>query len=724
MLEKDMYDSWKSITELYMLNRQHGRMILKSVENVLLFWLTVEENGVTRPKKYSELSATEAIQADCDVKSTNIILQGLPPEVYALVSTHKVAKELWERIQMLMQGTSLTKQDWECKLYDEFDKFAYKKGESLRDYYLRFSLLLNDMNIYNIKLEQFQVNTKFLITLPPEWSKFVTDVKVIIQPIQGRQSFLTAGMSRQYTSRPSGTNSGKQRVIVSYNCKGEGHMSKQCTKPKRKRDEAWFKDKVLLVQAQANGQVLHEEELEFLADPGIAETQSTQYVITNNAAYQADDLDAYDSDCDEINSAKISLMANLSHYGSDNLAEVHNQNNVIDQDVQAISTSEQSNIMNQSKTEITSDSNIIPYSHTKINQDNKNVNEILTAELERYKDQNSSNSAESNLSTSTTIVEVPKELPKVSMAVEQHCVDKNKFQDKMKDVLKENKRLLEQAISTDIVNIVVNANVNYASLKDTLSKLKGEAVVNEAVTLHPIDPELLKIDVAPLAPRLRNNRTAHNDYLKHTQEETATLREIVKNEILLNPLNTSLREKVLVITALKDTLSKLKGKAVVNEAITLHPIDPELLKIDVAPLAPKLQNNRTAHNDYLKHTQEETATLREIVTNDRLLNPLNTSLDYACKYTKRIQDLLIIIKQTFSCINDLGTKLMAVTPINNNKRIRLTEHIPSSGNTPIKTPSSTNVVSNKPVLYSTGVTLPTSARGSQPQGNTKKDRIR
>nr|GEY82883.1 hypothetical protein [Tanacetum cinerariifolium] len=82
-----------------------------------------------------------------------------------------------------------------------------------------------------------------------------------------------------------------------------------------------FKDKVLLVQAQANRQVLHEEELEFLADPRIAETQSTQYVVTNNAAYQADDLDAYYSDCDEINSAKIALMANLSHYRSDNLAE-------------------------------------------------------------------------------------------------------------------------------------------------------------------------------------------------------------------------------------------------------------------------------------------------------------------------------------------------------------------------------------------------------------------
>nr|GFB70241.1 hypothetical protein [Tanacetum cinerariifolium] len=79
MLEKDMYDLWKIKMELYMLNRQHGRMILKSVENGPLLWPTVEENEVTRIKKYFELSATEATQADCDVKATNIILQGLPP---------------------------------------------------------------------------------------------------------------------------------------------------------------------------------------------------------------------------------------------------------------------------------------------------------------------------------------------------------------------------------------------------------------------------------------------------------------------------------------------------------------------------------------------------------------------------------------------------------------------------------------------------------------------
>ncbi|GJR66948.1 hypothetical protein Tco_0013013 [Tanacetum coccineum] len=179
MLDKDLYDSWKSQMELYMQNREHGRMILESIENGPLIWPTVEDNGVIRTKKYAELSAAEKIQVDCDMKATNIILQGLHADIYSLMNHHRVAKDLWERVQLLMQGTSLTKQERECKLYDAFDKFTHIKRESLHMYYLRFTQLINDMNIYKMKMEQFQVNTKFLNSLPPEWSKFVTDVKLV-----------------------------------------------------------------------------------------------------------------------------------------------------------------------------------------------------------------------------------------------------------------------------------------------------------------------------------------------------------------------------------------------------------------------------------------------------------------------------------------------------------------------------------------------------------------
>ncbi|GJZ32349.1 hypothetical protein Tco_0577785 [Tanacetum coccineum] len=168
MLKKHLYNSWKSRMKLYMQNKEHGRMILESVKHGPLIWPTIEEHGVTKTNKYEEFSATEKIQVDCDLKATNIILQGLSSNVYSLVNHHRVVKDLWERVQLLMQGTLLAKQERECKLYDAFDKFAHIKGKSLRQYYLRFTLLINDMNIYKMKLEQFQVNTKFLNSIPPE----------------------------------------------------------------------------------------------------------------------------------------------------------------------------------------------------------------------------------------------------------------------------------------------------------------------------------------------------------------------------------------------------------------------------------------------------------------------------------------------------------------------------------------------------------------------------
>nr|GFD34649.1 hypothetical protein [Tanacetum cinerariifolium] len=162
----------------------------------------------------------------------------------------------------------------------------------------------------------------------------------------------------------------------------------------------------------------------------------------------------------------------------------------------------------------------------------------------------------------------------------------------------------------------------------------------------------------------------------------------------VSDLNASLQEKVLVITALKEQLNTLKGKAVLTEAVSLNPIDPTLLQVDVDPLVPKLRKNRTDHTDYIRHTQEEAATLREIVESERLISPLNTSLAYACKYTRRIQELLIILQQTYPSIIDIGTKLVAVTPKNKTKMIRRTTQITKLERTIVATSPSVNIDSN------------------------------
>nr|GEZ09022.1 hypothetical protein [Tanacetum cinerariifolium] len=105
----------------------------------------------------------------------------------------------------------------------------------------------------------------------PTQQATINDGRVTLQLVHRRQISFATGTTRTYTPGASGSNSGKQRTVICYNCKGKRHMSKQCTKPKRKQDDSWFKDKVLLVQAQANCQILHEEEQAFLADLGIAE---------------------------------------------------------------------------------------------------------------------------------------------------------------------------------------------------------------------------------------------------------------------------------------------------------------------------------------------------------------------------------------------------------------------------------------------------------------------
>ncbi|GJX71020.1 retrovirus-related pol polyprotein from transposon TNT 1-94 [Tanacetum coccineum] len=876
--------------ELYMMNRQHGRMILESVENGPLIWPTIEENGVTIPKKYSELSATESIQADSNVKATNIILQGLPPEVYALVSNHRIAKELWEIIQLLMQGTSLTKQERECKLYDEFDKFAYKKGEKLCDFYLRFLLLLNDINIYNVKLEQFQVNTKFLNTLPPEWSKFVTDVKlspqygspyhsqqysnnqsstplsitypsndyqssvhhnvyslpssipqieyaptvnqqqqqpefsplnlglivlvfkqgddsinainhmmsflspvvtsrypttnnqlrnssnprqqatindgrVTLQPVQGRKISFSMGTCSTYTPGENGSNSGKQRTDICYNCKGEGHMSKQCTKPKRKWDDSWFKDKVLLVQAQANGQILHEKELAFLADSGIAEGQATHTVITHNAAYQADDLDAYDSDCDELNTAKVALMANLSHYGSDALAEVHNTNNVdnntINQAIQAMPSSKQLSVVNQSETEITSDSNIIPYSQymtesqqAVINLDNKSVNDTLTTELERYKEQvkvlkEGQNGDLKSNNIVSDLCEQSVDIDRLKQTLSEHLKEKESLMQTVtllkNDFKKEESRnidreiVLEQKIK-QLDNIVYKRGQSAQTLEPKL--YDGNIIKNTNAIVIPDSKETLM-----LAEESRSK-------IAIKQQDPMMLEKKVNTKpvdyAVLNQISQKFETRFVPQTELfaKQAFWSQNSMNSFEPTLSVRPtkveVPKELPKVSMVNTSLKKLKHYLAGFDVVVKERTTTTTitegslimlslktpllqkclrLMEIVEQGKSQNPLNNSLDSACKYTKQIQELLIINGQTCPSINNSCDKLVAVTPKNKNKRVRFTEPVTSSGNSNTITTSSSNLVSNKPMFPSTGIKHSTSAIGSQPSCNTKKDKI-
>ncbi|GJT21021.1 hypothetical protein Tco_0890958 [Tanacetum coccineum] len=122
----------------------------------------------------------------------------------------------------------------------------------------------------------------------------------------------------------------------------------------------------MLAEAQEAGQILDEAQLAFLANPGVPDGQAVQTIIPNTAAFQTEDLDTYDYDCDDISNAQAVLMANISNYGSDVISEVPYSetylNDMENQSVHAMQDFEQTPVVDFTDNEIHSDSNIIPYS--------------------------------------------------------------------------------------------------------------------------------------------------------------------------------------------------------------------------------------------------------------------------------------------------------------------------------------------------------------------------
>ncbi|GJX76425.1 putative ribonuclease H-like domain-containing protein [Tanacetum coccineum] len=533
------------------------------------------------------------------------------------------------------------------------------------------------MNIYNMKLEQFQVNTKFLNTLPPEWSKFVIDIKLVwdlyttnidqlhaylgqheFHANEGDKHLLVVGYYKDITLLgASGSNSKKQRTVICYNYKGEGHMSKQCTKTKKKLDDSWFKDKVLLVQAQASGQILHEEELAFLADPGILEEQVKVLKEGQN----------------------VDLRSN------DTVSDLGARSVEIDRLKQTLSE------------------------HLKEKESLMKTVTLLKNDFKKEKSR--------NIDREIALEKKIKQLDNIEIFQRDNSVSNQSAPSF--DQLFELNELKAQSQEKDTVIKKLKERIKALSGKKNEDKIKQELEEIETINIE-LDHRVTKL-------------IAENEHLKQTYKQLydsikpARIRSKEQCDDLINQvniksveisdLNARLQEKVLVITALKNDLRKLKGKDLADNAVTKHTIDPEMLKIDVEYLNPRLLNNRSVHSNYIKHTQEEAATLREIVEQGKSQNPLNTSLDSACKYTKQIQELLVLIGQTCPRFNNSSEKLVAVTPKNKDKRVRFTEPVTSSGYTINKTAYTSNIVSNKPLLSSTRV------QRKLKFGNTKKDKI-
>ncbi|GJU11677.1 retrovirus-related pol polyprotein from transposon TNT 1-94 [Tanacetum coccineum] len=188
MLDKADFASWQQRIRLYCRGKDNGINILKSIDEGPFQMGTTREIidegtegpinlGPERPRVYSELSQEEKDRYNADIRATNIILQGLPKDTYSLINHYTDAKDIWDNVKMLLEGSELTKEDRESQLYDDFEHFRQNKGETIHSYYVRFAKLINDMRNIKMTMSKIQLNSKFVNNMLPEWGRFVTAVR-------------------------------------------------------------------------------------------------------------------------------------------------------------------------------------------------------------------------------------------------------------------------------------------------------------------------------------------------------------------------------------------------------------------------------------------------------------------------------------------------------------------------------------------------------------------
>nr|GEU59400.1 retrovirus-related Pol polyprotein from transposon TNT 1-94 [Tanacetum cinerariifolium] len=697
MLEKSMYDFWKSRMELYMDNRENERMILDSVLNDPLVWPTVfEENGTTRTKKYEELSVAEKLQADCDLKGTNIVLQGLPPDVYAIVNHHKVAKEIRERIRLLILPSKWSKFMTDVKLAKHLHTINY---DQLYSYLEQHEAHANETRLM---CKRYRDPLAFVANFNQPMShitnyhssynitQFPQQTNTMIPQDHSPQSYSPMNTS-PHLSQPQIRHSLEYRQVLlnainvkvkdTWICNALGLRGQETLHGLRTR-KCWLKHRNLVKYWI--------EQLAFLADEGILDSQAAQTTILNNASFQTEDLDAYDSDCDDVSNVQADFKQTPVVDFLDN--EITSDSNIIPHSQYLQET--QHPAVQDTNFVISRQHDVIPVTDEEdtlileeANFSNRFVpQQELSAKQAFWLQTSHPNTDQSDISP--VKIKAPRELPKRNESCNK-CLD-------LETELVKKKNMVERDVYTELSNIFARPEKHCISVELDI-QLNQQIFQKDKSCENQNAPEFLEyFENNDLKAWLQEKNTTINKLRKHikslresdkkdrVKQDMDEIETININDSLIAKLNSKsmenvdlksqIQEKVFVTTALQNELRNLKGKNVLDNATTIAnaiTIAPALFKLDLEPLSPKLLNNKKAHTYYLKTTKEQADILRRIVEQAKCKQTLDSALDFACKHVTRIQELLVYVSKTCPTFTKPNEKLVVVTSKNKDKKFRL-----------------------------------------------------